>query len=70
MAKIVCDKIVKDTSENDLFTNAQHGYIKGKSCVTQLLEFLEDITQSIDDDKEVDVVSHMFRQTKILSVKL
>ena len=36
--------------------NAQHGFIKGKSCVTQLLEFLEDSTQSIDNGDEVDVI--------------
>ena len=43
-------------TENNLFSNTQHGFIKGKSCVTQLLEFLEDITQSIDNGDEVDVI--------------
>ena len=43
-------------TDNDLFSKAQHGFIKGKSCVTQLLEFLEDITQAIDNGEDVDVV--------------
>ena len=43
------------TSDN-LFTNTQHGFIAGNSCVTQLLEFMEDITEAIDDGKEVDVI--------------
>ena len=43
-------------TENDLFSKAQHGFIKGKSCVAQLLEFLEDITQAIDNGEDVDVV--------------
>ena len=46
MEKLVHDAIVKHMTENNLFSKAQHGFIEGKSCVTQLLEFLEDITQS------------------------
>ena len=39
------------------FSNSQHGFIKGKSCVIQLLEFLEDIlTQAFDNGDDVDVV--------------
>ena len=30
--------------------------MKGRSCVTQLLEFFEDITQAIDDGNDVDVI--------------
>ena len=56
MEKIIRDAIVKHMTENDLFSKAQHGFIKGKSCVTQLLEFLEDITQAIDNGEDVDVV--------------
>ena len=56
MEKIIRDAIVKHMTENDLFSNAQHGFITRKSCVTQLLEFLEDITQAIDNGEYVDVV--------------
>ena len=56
LEKIIRDKIVKHMIDNDLFSKAQHGFIKGKSCVTQLLEFLEDITQAIDNGEDVDVV--------------
>ena len=43
-------------TDNDLFSKAQRGFIKGKSCVTQILEFLEDITQANDNGEDVDVV--------------
>ena len=56
MEKIIGDAIVKHMTENDLFSKAHHGFIKGKSCVTQLLEFLEDITQAINNREDVDVV--------------
>ena len=55
MEKLVRDIIVWHMTENNLFSNTQHGFIKGKFCVTQLLEFLEDITQSIDNGDEVDL---------------
>ena len=41
---------------NILFSDSQHGFIKGKSCITQLLEFLEDITESLDNGKDVDAI--------------
>ena len=48
--------IVDHTTTNNLVTNTQHGFIAGNSCVTQLLEFMENIAEAIDDGKEVDVI--------------
>ena len=56
MEKLVRDAIVNHMTEINLFSNAQHGFIKGKSCVTQLLEFMEEITQAIDNGDEVDII--------------
>ena len=41
---------------NNLFTEAQHGFISGRSCTTQLLEVMEEITQSLDKGEDVDVM--------------
>ena len=56
MENLVRDEIMNHMTENDLFSNSQHGFIKGKSCVTQLLEFMEEITQAIDNGDEVDII--------------
>ena len=56
MEKIIRDVIVKHMTENNLLSKAQHGFIKGKSCVTQLLVFLEDITQAIDNGVDVNMI--------------
>ena len=32
------------------------GFLAGKSCVTQLLEFLEDVTSALDKGEDVDVI--------------
>ena len=53
---MVRNAIVDHMTSNNLFTNAQLGFIAGKSYITQLLEFMEDISEAIDDGKEVDVI--------------
>ena len=35
---------------------SQHGFMKGKSCLTNLLEFFEDVTMKMDKGEPVDVV--------------
>ena len=65
--KIVRNAIVDHMTSNNLFTNAQHGFIAEKSCVTQLLEFMEDITEAIDDGNEVDVIYLDFCKASIRS---
>ena len=43
-------------ADNNLFAKSQHGFLAGKSCVTQLLEFLEDVTTALDRGEDVDVI--------------
>lgn len=41
---------------NNLFSKSQHGFRSGRSCTTQLLEFLEDVTTALDNGEDVDVI--------------
>ena len=65
MEKLVRNAIVDHMTENNLFSTSQHGFISGKSCITQLLEFMEDITESIDNGKDVDIVYLEFSKATI-----
>ena len=58
LEKIIRDALVKHVSSNDLhvFSDVQHGFISGKSCVTQLLEYKEDLTKAVDSGCDVDVI--------------
>ena len=42
--------------KNKLITKSQHGFLKARSCLTNLLCFLEYITKWVDDRSPVDVV--------------
>ena len=45
------------TTNNLFFIHIHlHGFMAGKSCVTQLLEFLEYLTEALDQDKDVDII--------------
>ena len=39
-----------------LFSPFQHGFVSGKSCVTQLLEFLDNLTVALDQGDDVDII--------------
>ena len=55
MERLVRNAIVEHVTENNLFSTSQHGFISGKSCIIQLLEFMEDITESIGNGKDVEL---------------
>ena len=56
MERLVRNAIVEHMTTNNLIPESQHGFLKGKSCVTQLLEYLEDITEAMDNGKDADVI--------------
>ena len=53
---MIRDKLVNHMERNNLFTKYQHGFVSGRSCTTQLLEFMEEATQALDRGEGVDVI--------------
>ena len=43
-------------TENNLYSECQHGFRKKRSRVTQLIEVYDKITEMIDDGKSVDIM--------------
>ena len=56
MESCIRDAIVSHLEVNGLIHKSQHGFMRNKSCTTNLLEFLEFLTSSIDAGQPVDVV--------------
>ena len=42
--------------KHKLINHSQHGFLKEKSCLTNLLCFLEEITKWVDDGSPVNVI--------------
>ena len=56
MESIIKDKIVEHLQKFKLLNDSQHGFIKGKSCLTNLLEYLENVTKVLDEGDPLDVI--------------
>ena len=64
MTCIVCkifEKIIKGSiwehlNKYRLIRDSQHGFRSGRSCLTNLLEFLEYITKQLDEGNSIDVI--------------
>ena len=48
--------MVEFLAKHTLINTSQHGFLKARSCLTNLLCFLEEITKWVDDGSPVDVV--------------
>ena len=62
METFIRDKIVDHLTENKLLSEAQHGFRRGRSCLTNLLESLEGWTEIIDEGNCIDVAYLDFRK--------
>jgi hypothetical protein len=56
MESCIRDEIVDHLVTNSLIKNTQHGFMRNKSCTTNLLQFLERLTLEQDSGNPVDVV--------------
>ena len=56
LEKLVRRNIIDHLEQNELIDPAQHGFVKGRSCVTNLLETFEQWTQILDDGGCIDVI--------------
>jgi hypothetical protein len=56
LERIICDCIIVHLNKFNLIRDTQHGFRKGKSCLTNLLSFMHYVNRSVDDGEQVDVV--------------
>ena len=56
MESLLRDAIVTHLRTYNLIRNSQHGFMPHRSCLTNLLEFLEEITKLLDEGHSVDLL--------------
>jgi len=56
MEQLILEVIIKQVEEKKVIKSSQHGFTKGKSCLTNLIAFYEGMTCWVDEGRAVDVV--------------
>ena len=54
--RIMKREITEHLEKNGLFSHAQHGFRSGRSCLTNLLEFLDYVTKQLDEGENIDII--------------
>ncbi|CAM4602829.1 unnamed protein product [Caretta caretta] len=54
--QVLKESILKHLHERKVIRNSQHGFTEGRSCLTNLIAFYDEITGSVDEGKAVDVL--------------
>ncbi|CAM4643331.1 unnamed protein product [Lepidochelys kempii] len=70
MEQVLKESVLKHLEERKVIRNSQHGFTKGKSCLTHLIAFYDKITGSVDllfldFSKAFDMVSHSILASKL-----
>ena len=59
---IIHDSMMDHLYENKLITEYQHGFVPKKSCMTQLLQAMEDWAEVLDSGNSIDVLYLDFKK--------
>ncbi|GAB0209629.1 mitochondrial enolase superfamily member 1 [Grus japonensis] len=56
MEQIILSAITRHVQDNPAIRPSQHGFMKGRSCLNNLISFYDKVTHLVDEGKAVDVV--------------
>ena len=57
MESVIKDEIIKHLNIFKLINGSQHGFTQSRSCLTNLLEFSEKVTDAINQGKPFDCIN-------------
>jgi len=56
MEQFILSTLIGHVKDNQGISPSQHGFMKGRSCLTNLISFYDRVTCLVDEGKAVDVV--------------
>jgi len=62
MERFILSALTRHVKDNQGFRPRQHGFIKGRCCLANLIFFYDQVTHSVDEGKTVDVVDMDFNK--------
>ncbi|KAK4830421.1 hypothetical protein QYF61_011045 [Mycteria americana] len=55
MEEIILSAIMQHVQDNQVIRPSQHGFMKGRFCLINLISFYDKVTHLVDEGKAVDV---------------
>ena len=62
LERLIKDHLVDFLVKNKLINPSQHGFLKARSCLTNMLCFLEDVTKWLNEGSPVDIIYLDFKK--------
>ncbi|KAK4823439.1 LOW QUALITY PROTEIN: hypothetical protein QYF61_002125 [Mycteria americana] len=56
MEQTILSAIMRHVQDNQVIRPTQHGFMEGRSCLTNLISFCDKVTHLVDEGKAVDIV--------------
>ncbi|GAB0186039.1 mitochondrial enolase superfamily member 1 [Grus japonensis] len=56
MEQFILSVLTRQVQDDQGIRPSQHGFMKGRSCLTNLISFYEQVTRLVDEGKAVDVI--------------
>ncbi|GAB0210071.1 mitochondrial enolase superfamily member 1 [Grus japonensis] len=56
MERFILSALTRQVQDNQGIRPSQHGFMKGRSCLTNLIAFYDQVTRLVDEGKAVDVI--------------
>ena len=56
LERLIKDHLVDFLIKNKLINPSQHGFLKARSCLTNMLCFMENVTKWVDEGSPVDII--------------
>ena len=56
LERLIKDHLVDFLVKNNLINPSQHGFLKARSCLTNMLCFLEDVTKWVNEGSPIDII--------------